>query len=135
MSVNHDLSAFYKCFLVKHCTTCMNTEAPWLSQRPEFGALVLLYRCCCCTQGWAIELLKSRGSKCGFVSPCPLSGILVPLLRLCGRFYIWGKWHAHAHTQMNRPWQSQKKKIYIYTISFVRLLLYRGCRKVESLRV
>ena len=36
--------------------------------------------------------------------------------------------NTHAHRQMHRPWPSQREEFH------VRLLLYRGCHKVDSLR-
>ena len=101
----------HKYLLVSTVRTRMNTKAPWLSQRPEFEALELLYCsraavCCCCNHGCPVAFEIPR--KCGFISPCPLRSIVAPLLILCVRSY-W-KRDTHTHTQMRPPWPSQTKE-------------------------
>ena len=127
--------------------TQTNTKAPWPSQRPEVNALVLLH-CCCCTAAVAAAVfvvcnvaaslfLEPRGSvdlHRAAPSPCAASNQLhlswdysfVPIMvfpRSTANMTA-----QNTHTEMHRPWPSQKEA------PDVRLLVYRGCHQVESLR-
>ena len=75
-----------------HILVHKNTKAPWMSQRAEFEALVLLY--CCCTAA-AVTVaarlrLESRGSV-GLYSPAPFGSVHAPhapLFMRCSWDYV-----------------------------------------------
>ena len=99
------IECMYKYLRVNTAHTHINTVSPWLSQTPEFEALVpiylvlLMYRCCYCNHGCAVAF--EIPSKCGFISSCPLHSILAPAMRLCVRSYIIGN-TARTHIRTVR---------------------------------
>ena len=106
-----------------------NTKAQRLLQGSGFKALLLL-RCCfkmVCAVAALRGCFSSPRRSVHYVALPPEQ----PFLTLCVRSYFLGPqktWHKHAHTQMHRPWPSQKEEL------DVRLLLNRGCHKEDILR-
>ena len=86
-----------------------------------------LKRWCCYTSAVVVTMAarllgKSRASKCGFVSLCPVRSVLLPLLLLSVRSHR--RHSTHMHAQADAPSVAVSKGELD-----VRLLLYRFCQK------
>ena len=125
-----------------HCTR-VDMKAPWLSRRPERETWVLLYHCCyaaavvslllcryCCSvyRGCAISFVISK--KCGFIRPAPAMALLMRLGVMFVPISYDDRKHG-THPSTNRSGVRGRHKREELD---VRLLLYRGRRKVTSSR-
>ena len=82
----------------------MEHESTVAVTKTRVWSRVLLY--CCCTAAVAVTvaarlLVKSRGNKCRFVSPCPLRSVLPTHLKLC--VHPHRKRFTHTHAQTDAP--------------------------------